>query len=148
MDYSTLLLPWAYGMVPAQVHIIIIHLVSDAMTSISNNFCCIAAVTDPTVVNRISTSQVPYGLCIVYKYWNKYSQEWSCSKIGGLIVGIVHKSDLFSSVLICGWKTIYATLLSNWRKMPMFYYIPFYVYSIFISLWTVWHFYMLCINII
>jgi hypothetical protein len=51
-------------MVPAQVHIIIIHLISDAMKSISNNFCCIAAVTVPTVVNRTSTSQVWVVYCV------------------------------------------------------------------------------------
>jgi hypothetical protein len=49
-------------MVPAQV--IIIHLVSDTMTRISNNFCCIAAVTVPTVVNRISTCQAWVVYCV------------------------------------------------------------------------------------
>ncbi len=34
------------------------------MTSISNNLCCIAAVTVPTVVNRISTSQAWVMYCV------------------------------------------------------------------------------------
>jgi hypothetical protein len=54
----------SYFIYEAVVHIIIAHLVSDALTSISNICCCISAVTNPYVVKRTGTSRACVVRCV------------------------------------------------------------------------------------